>query len=164
MCCINQDEVGRDSFILLYFDNVPNFDCFTVDRVLRAIKEYLGVGFLIYFLVSLEPLEVIKELFDHGDGQHESKRGNICEQESNSEDRHELGDCDDEEKEVEEELELVEENHRHKGQHVVFLIFDLIVAEFLWRGDPIKENFTVFGNFEESETHQHSLQTSLFWL
>jgi hypothetical protein len=54
----------------------------------------------------------------------------------------ELCDGNDEKEQIEEELELMEEDNRDKGDDVVFLVLDLIVREGLWSGISVKTNLS----------------------
>ena len=55
-----------------------------------------------------------------------------------SEERYELSESYHQEKEVKEELELMEEDERHKGQDGVFLVVDLVSLERIRLSVPIE--------------------------
>lgn len=56
---------------------------------------------------------------------------------TNFEGRDELGEADDQEEQVEEELELVEEHHRNKRQYVVLRVGQLVRGKVVWDRLPL---------------------------
>lgn len=143
MCCINQDEICGNSFILLDLHNIANFDIFTVYRRFWTIKYDFSVLFFVDFFISSKSLKVIKKFFDHRNRKYKCKGSNIREQKSNSKSWNKLSYCDNQKEEIEEKFELMKKYNWNKSQHVVLLIFDFVVWEFLWSRDSIEEDFSV---------------------
>ena len=98
LCCLEQNEVGRDALVLMDLDDVSNtqirgiylFECsilleFAIGST-RKRKEW--VDLLVFHVIQLfvfsHPLDVIKFLLDDRDAQNENQWGDICEQKTYS--------------------------------------------------------------------------------
>jgi len=82
----------------------------------------LLVFLIIKFLILSVSLEVIVSLFAKCDEQHKHKRSYIREHEADFQGRDELGERDEKEEQVVEELELVEKDNRKECDDVVLLV------------------------------------------
>ena len=129
LSCVKEEQVCRKSLILIYLDNIPNSYILTINELLPTPSLQSCILLLINLLVSLKPQKVIPSFFDHRNDEHKGQWSHICEQEADSQNGEELGDGNHEEEEVEEELELVVQDHRDESQNVVLLIHYLVVAE-----------------------------------
>jgi hypothetical protein len=89
--------------------------------------EVLLIGGPVELFVPLETLEVIPGFLDEGHCQHEGKRGDIGEEEAHFEGRDQLGEADQQEEHVEEELKLVVQYYRDESQDVVLSVIDLVI-------------------------------------
>ena len=126
LCGIEENEVSRDALILMYLDNVTDLHVCRRDMRIVALDSNSLVALIIQFLVTLPSLNVIPGLLHQGDREHESQGGNVSEQESDFQGRDQLRETDKEEEEVEEELELVEEDHRDEGQQIILRVVELV--------------------------------------
>jgi hypothetical protein len=110
----------------MYLDYVADLHVRRRDMSIVALDSNSLVALIVQFLVSLPSLNVIPGLLHQGDREHESQGGNVGEQESDFQGRDQLRETDEEEKEVEEELELVEEDHRDEGQQIILSVVEIV--------------------------------------
>ena len=109
------------------FDVFGGDGCEVASASLRSDQNrILGV---IQLLVLAVAIEVINSLLDHRHQEYEGKGSDVGEEESDLEERHELGEGDNQEEHVEEELELVVEHLGHEGEDVVLLVVQAVGAE-----------------------------------
>ncbi len=87
----------------------------------------LLIYFVIDLFVSLEPLKIIPCLLHQRNSQYKSQWANIGEHEAHFQGWNELREADQKEEQIEEELELVEEDHWDKGKEVVLGVVYFVV-------------------------------------
>lgn len=81
---------------------------------------------VIQVFVSSVALQVVPSFLEKGYEQNEGKRCDVCEEEADLEGGEELREANQEEKEVEEELELVVEHNRNEREQVVLRVVVLV--------------------------------------
>jgi hypothetical protein len=96
------------------------------------------VTLLVHLFVPLIPLEIVECLLHHVDAEHEHKWGDVGNQEAHSKERYQLGQGDQQEEHVEEELELIEQHDWNEGEDAVFLIVQLVTQIGSWLGPSMQ--------------------------
>lgn len=91
LSCVQKNQISRQSFILVHFDNVAYFDVFTVDHLLTAASFHSRIFLLVDLLVSFESQQIVPSFFNHCNDEHKRKRSNVSKQESDSKNGEELG-------------------------------------------------------------------------
>lgn len=132
---LKQNQIGRHSLSLSNLDDLANFDIFGGNRHNAAHAPPLGGSLehcilrIVQIFVAPVPIEVVHAFLNHCHNQYKGEWCNVGEEESDFEEGHKLTDGDEQEKHVEEELELVVEDFGDKCEHVVLLVVEAIRAE-----------------------------------
>lgn len=137
---LEQDNVCRYSLILVKHNKVADLDLARRDRgtvmatrrrprllvvsprrrARRRQKHLKWCGIAI--LIPLVPLIIIKGLLANGNGKDEAEGRNVRCEEADLEGRQELGEGDEEEVKIEEELELFVEYQREESDEGILLV------------------------------------------
>lgn len=117
---------------------------------------------IVQCLVLAEALDIIDSLLHQSNHQHEGQRRNVGKEVANFESWHELGQCDEQEEQVVEELELVEEHDRHECQHVVLVVVQLVGHEPAGRRLPVQRDAAALARDDPPAPAPHPVTERLF--
>jgi hypothetical protein len=137
---VDETNICRRPLIVLNFDDISYFDTVRSNIFVEPRLGKFLVLSAIDFPVPLKPCDIVDSFLKDSNHQNKDQRCDVSEHEAHFEGRDELGNGDQQEEQVKEELELVVEHDRDQRDGVVFRVLDLVRGVALRSGPPVHPN------------------------